>query len=252
MAIRGRKAEVVTDFCFLGSKITADGGCSHVIRRCLHLGRKAMPNLDSVLKSRDITLTIKVHIVKAMVFPVVTYGWELDHEEGRTWKNWCLQTVVLDKTPESPLDSKKIKPVNLKRNQPWILIGRTDAEAEIPVFLLSDMNSKLTGKIPDARKIEGRRKRGNQRMRWLDGITDNNELGQTSGIGEGQRGLVCCSPWGCKESDTTGQLSNNNNSVVTESTVEKTTFLPIVFPLLLKNKLVINIWDYLQLIKSIP
>ena len=159
-------------------------------------------------------------------------------------KNWCLQTVVLEKT-ESPLDSKEIKPVNLKGNQPWILSGRTDAEAEIPVFLLSDMNSKLTGKIPDARKIEGRRKRGNQRMRWLDGITDNNELGQILGIGEGQRGLVCCSPWGCKESDMTGQLSNNNNSVVTESTVEKTTFLPIVFLLLLKNKLVINIWDYL-------
>ena len=204
-----------------------------------------MTNLDSVLKSRDITLTIKVHIVKAMVFPVVTHGWELDHEEGRTRKNWCLQTVVLEKTPESPLDSKEIKPVNLKGNQPWILSGRTDAEAEIPVFLLSDMNSKLTGKIPDARKIEGRRKRGNQRMRWLDGITDNNELGQILGIGEWQRGLVCCSPWGCKESDMTGQLSNNNNSVVTESTVEKTTFLTIVFLLFLKNKLVINIWDYL-------
>ena len=76
MAIRGRKAEVVTDFCFLGSKITADGDCSHVIRRCLVLGRKAMTNLDSVLKSRDITLLTKVCIVKAMVFPVITYSCE--------------------------------------------------------------------------------------------------------------------------------------------------------------------------------
>ena len=76
MAIRGRKAEVVTDFCFLGSKITADGDCSHVIRRCLVLGRKAMTNLDSVLKSKDTTLLTKVHIVKATVFPVVMYGSE--------------------------------------------------------------------------------------------------------------------------------------------------------------------------------
>ena len=76
MAIRGRKAEVVTDFCFLGSKITADGDCSHVIRRCLVLGRKALTNLNSVLKSRDITLPAKVRIVKAIVFPRVTYSCE--------------------------------------------------------------------------------------------------------------------------------------------------------------------------------
>ena len=96
MAIRGRKAEVVTDFCFLGSKITADGDCSHVIRRCLVLGRKAMTNLDSVLKSRDITLPTKVHIVKAiMVFPVVTYGCEswtvkkAEHQRINALELWC-------------------------------------------------------------------------------------------------------------------------------------------------------------------
>ena len=138
--IEGEKVEVVTHFFFLGSKITADGDWSHEIRRCLFLGRKAMTNLDSVLKSRDITLPTKLRIVKAMVFPVVTYSCE-------TWtiktKNWWLQTVVLEKTPESPLDSKEIKPVNLKGNQPWILTGRIDAEAQ--VFWSSDANSWLVG-----------------------------------------------------------------------------------------------------------
>ena len=78
--------------------------------------------------------------------------WKLDREEGRTPKNWCLWTVVLEKTPENPLDSKKIKPVNLKGNQFWMLVGRTDAEAEAPVFWSSDMNSWLIGKVPDAWK----------------------------------------------------------------------------------------------------
>ena len=97
---------------------------------------------------------------------------EVDCREGRTPKNWCLQTVVLEKTPESPLDSKEIKPVNLKRDQPWILLGRTDAEAEIPVFWSSDANSWLVGKVLLLGRIEGRRRRERQRMRWLDGITD--------------------------------------------------------------------------------
>ena len=135
MANRGEKVEVVTDFLFLGSKITVDGDCSHKIRRWWLLGRTVMTNQDSMLKSRDITLLMKVHIVKAMVFPVVMYGcesWTI--KEGRTPKNWCLWTVVLEKTPESPLDSKEIKPVDLKVNKPWILTGRINAEAEVPVF----------------------------------------------------------------------------------------------------------------------
>ena len=101
--------KTVTGFIFLGSKITSDGDCSHGIKRCLLLGRKAMTNLDSVLKSRDITLPTKIHIVKAMVFPVVMYGceswtirrWELDHREGWALKNQCFSTVVLEKTGES-------------------------------------------------------------------------------------------------------------------------------------------------------
>ena len=132
--INGEKVETVTDFLFLGSKITVDGDCHHEIKRRLLLRRKAMTKLDSVLKSRDITLPTKVHLVKVMFFPVVTYeceNWTIKMAEP---KNWCFQTVVFKKTLESPLDYKEIKPVNPKGIQPWILIGRTDAEAEVPIL----------------------------------------------------------------------------------------------------------------------
>ena len=125
--------------------------CRHEIRRQLLLGRKAMTNLDSVLKSRDITLLAKVRIVKAVIFLVVMNR-DLDHTEGRAPKNWCFQTVLLEKTPESPLDSEEIEPVNLKGNQPWILIGKTDADAEAPIFWFPDVNSWLIGRNPDAGK----------------------------------------------------------------------------------------------------
>ena len=141
--IEGEKME---EFLFLGSTITAGRDCSHEIRRRLLLCRKAMTNLDSVLKSRDITLPTKVCIVKAMVFPVVTYNcesWTIKKAECQR-----IDAFKLEKTPESPLDSKETKPVNLKGNQPWILIGRTDAEDETPVFLSSDVNSWLIGKSP--------------------------------------------------------------------------------------------------------
>ena len=104
--------ETVTDFIFLSSRITADGDCSHEIKRRLLLGRKVMTNLDSILKSGDITLPTKIRLVKAMVFPVVMYGWwELNYKESWALKNWCFWTVVLEKTLESPLDSKEIQPV---------------------------------------------------------------------------------------------------------------------------------------------
>ena len=140
-----------------------------------------MTNLDSVLKSRDITLLTKVRIVKAMVFPVVIlWLWELDHKEGRMPKNWCLRTVILEKTPASPLDGKEIKPVSLKGDQPWTFTGRTDAEAETPVFWSSDGNRWLLGKVPDAGKDWGQKERGCQRIRWLDSITNavNMNLGK--------------------------------------------------------------------------
>ena len=111
---------------------------SHEINKHLVLGRKAVMNLEILLKSRGITLPIKVWIVKAMGFPVARYGqmWELDYKEGWALKNWCFWTVMLEKILESPLDSKEIKPVNPKGNLSWIFIGRTDAKTESQMLKL--------------------------------------------------------------------------------------------------------------------
>ena len=102
--------------------------------------------------------------------------WELDYKESGAPKNWCFWTVVLEKTPESPLDCKEIQPVHPKGNQSWILIGRTDAEPEAPVLWPPDVKHWLTGKVPEAGKTEGRRRRGQQRMKQLDGITDSMDM----------------------------------------------------------------------------
>ena len=137
---------------------------------------------------------------------------ELDNKECRLPKDWCLWNVVLEKTPESPMESKEIKPVNLKGNQPWISTGRTDAEAQTLVFWSSNENSWLIGKVPDAGKDWGKKeKRASEdemaRWRhWCNGY----ELGQTSGDGEGQRGLVCYSTRGCTELEMIGWQNNNN------------------------------------------
>ena len=166
------KLKTVTDNIFLGSKITVDGDCSHEIKRCLLLGRKAITNLDSVLKSRDITLLTKVCLVKTSSH---VWMWELDHKDGWELKNWCFWNVVLEKTLESPLDCKETKPVNPKGNQSWIFIGRTDAEA--PILWPPNVKSRLIRKDPDAGKdCIGRRRRGWQRTRWLDGITDSMDM----------------------------------------------------------------------------
>ena len=138
--------------------------CDTIFLWCQPLGRKAMTNLDSILKSRDITLPTKVHIVKAMVFPSSNgWMWELDYKQSWVLKNWWVWTVVLEKTLESPLDCKEIQPVNPKGNQPWIFIGRTDAEAEAPILWLPDAKNWLIGKDLDAGKDWSRR-RGWQRM----------------------------------------------------------------------------------------
>ena len=140
------------------------------------------------------------------------WQWELDHKECRLSKNWCLWTVVLEKTPETPLDSKEIKPVNLKRNQPWISTGRTEAEAQTPVFWSSDENSWLIEKVPDAGKHWGQKEKraSEDEMAGWHHWCNGHELGQTSGDGEGQRGLVCYSTRGCKELEMTGWQNNNN------------------------------------------
>ena len=148
--IEGEKVEIVTDFLFLGSKVTADGDCSHEIRRRLLLGRKAMTNLDNcVAKQRHYSANKGLHSQGYGLPDGRVWLWELDRKEGRVLKNWCLRTVVLERTPGSPLDSKEIKPVSLKRNQSWILVGRTNAEAETPVFWSSDAKNWLIGKVPD-------------------------------------------------------------------------------------------------------
>ena len=149
----GETMETVTDFIFLGSKITVDSDCCHEIKRCLLLGRKALTNLDSILKSRDITLPIKAYIVKTTVFPVVIYGcesWTI--KKAERWRIDAFELGVGEDSIESPLDSKKIKPVNPKGKQSWVFFGRTDAEAETPVLWPPDMKNWLIGKDPDAGK----------------------------------------------------------------------------------------------------
>ena len=171
-----------------------------------------MTNLDSALKSRVITLPTKIPIVKAMVFPWVMYGcesWTLKRQ-----KNWCLQTVVLEKTPESPFDSREIKPVNLKGDQPWIFTGRTDTEAEAPVLSSSDTNRWLIGKVPDAGKDWGQKEKRALEDEMAGQYHQCNEckLGHVdvkvnSGRWWWTGRLVCCNAWGHKESDKTERLN---------------------------------------------
>ena len=209
--MEGEKVEVVTHFFFLGSKITADGDWSHEIRRCLFLGRKALTNLDGVLKSRDITLLTKVHIVKVMVFSVVMYGcesWTIKKMEQRridAFELWCWrrllrvpwtarrsnQSILTEINPEYSLEELMLK---LKLKYCGHLMWTDDSLEK----------SLMLG------KAEGRKRRGHQRMRRLDGITDpmNMNLG-TLRDGEGRGSLACCSPWDCKASDRTGRLNNN-------------------------------------------
>ena len=175
--IEGETVETVADFIFLGSKITADGDSSHEIRRCLLLGRKAMNNLDGILKSRDITLSIKVHLVKAMVFPVVMYGceswtvkkaecWRTDAFELWFWRRllrvpWTVrrssQSILKEISPECSLEGLILK---LKLQHFGHLMRRAD----------SFEKTLMLG------KTEGRKRRGRQRMRWLDGITDSMDM----------------------------------------------------------------------------
>ena len=147
-------------YFFLGSKITADGDCSHEIKRRLLLGRKVMTNLDSIFKSRDITLSTKVRLVKAMIFPVLKYeceSWTI--KKAECWRIdafelWCWKRLL------SPLDFKEIQPVHPKGNQSWIFIGRTDAEAETPILWPPDAKSWLNWKDPDAGKDWGQEEKG--------------------------------------------------------------------------------------------
>ena len=186
---------------FLGSKITADG-CSHEIKRCLLLGRKAVTNLDSILKSRDMTLPKKVHLSQSYGFSnSYVWMWEVDHKESWAPKNWCFWTVVLEKTLESLLDCKEIQPVNPKGNQSWIFTGRTDAEAKTPTFWPLDMKNGLIGKDPDSGKGRRQEEKGtteDEMIEWHHQL-EGREFEQAPGIGDGQGSLECCSAWGCSQ-----------------------------------------------------
>ena len=207
--IDGETVETVSDFTFSGSKITADGDSSHEIKRRLLLGRKVMTNLDSIFKSRDITLPTKVHLVKAMGFSCGhVCMWELDCEEGWVPKNWCFWTVVLEKTLESALDCKEIQPVHSEGDQPWDFFGSNDAKAEIQYF------GQLLWRVDSLEKTLAMRDWGQEEKgmtedemaglhHWLNGL----ESEWTLGAGDGQGGLACCDSWGRKESDMTEWLN---------------------------------------------
>ena len=174
--IDGETVETVTDFILGGSKITADGDCSHEIKRCLLLGRKVMTNLDNILKSREITFANKGLSSQSYGFSSShVWMWELDYQESWVLKNWCFWTVVLEKTLESPLDCKEVQPVHPKGDQSWVFIGRTDAEAETPILWPTHTKSWLIGKDPDAGRDWGQEEKGTTEdemvgwHHWLNG-----------------------------------------------------------------------------------
>ena len=160
-----------------------------------------MTNLDSIFKSRDITLPTTSQSYGFSSSHV--WMWELDHKQGWTLKKWCFWTVMLEKTLESPLDCREIKPVNPKETQSWILTKRIDAEA--PILWPPDAKSWLLVKDPDAGKDWGQEEKGtteDEIVGWHHRL-NGHEFEQAPGVGEGQGSLACCSPWGCQESDVT-------------------------------------------------
>ena len=150
--IDGETKETVTDFIFLGSKITADGDCSHEIKRHLLFGRKVMTHLDSILKSRDITLLTKVHLIKAKFFAVVMYGCESWTIRKLSTEELMVLNFGVGEDSWESLDCKEIQPIHPKGNQSWIFIGRTDTEAEIPILRPPYAKNWLIWKDPDVGK----------------------------------------------------------------------------------------------------
>ena len=202
----GETVKTVSDFILGGSKITADGDCSHEIKRRLLLGRKVMTNLDSMFKSRDITLLTKVHLVKAMVFPVVMYGcesWTLKKAERQridAFELWCWRRCL-----RVPWTARRSNEFILKEINPGISLERMMLKLKLQHF------GHLMQRVDSLEKtlmlggIGGWRRRGWQRMRWLDGITDSMDMsvGKLQELVIDRETLACCSSWGHKESDTT-------------------------------------------------
>ena len=172
--IDGETVETVADFIFLGSKITAGGDCSHEIKRQLLLGRKVMTNLDSIFKSTDITLPTKVHLVKAMVFPLVMYGcerWTIKKAECRridAFELWCWRRLL-----RVPWTAKTSSQSILKEISPGCSLEGLMLKLKLQYFNYLMRRADSFEKTPILGKIEDRRRRGQQRMRWLDGITNS-------------------------------------------------------------------------------
>ena len=211
----GKQWKQCQTLLFGGSKITADGDCSHEIKRRLLLGRKVMTNLDSIFKSRDITLPTKVPLIKAMVFPVVMYGCESwTVKKAESWRIdafelWCWRRLLR-------IPCKEIQPVHSKGDQPWDFFGRNNAKAETPVLWPPHAKSWLIGKDSDAGRDWGQEEKGmteDEMAGWHHRL-DGRESEWTPGVGDGQGGLACCNSWGCKESDTTEQLNWTEKLIV--------------------------------------
>ena len=173
----GETVETVADFIFLGSKITAVGDCSHEIKRCLLLGRKVMSNLDSIFKSRDITLPTKVRLVKAMVCPVVMYGFEswtvkrAKHRRIDAFELWCWRRLL-----RVPGTARSSNQSILKEISPGCSLEGLMLKLTLQYFGHLMRRADLLEKTLMLGKIEGRRRRGQQRMRWLDGIIDSMDM----------------------------------------------------------------------------
>ena len=202
--IDGETVETVADFIFLGSKITADGDCSHDIKRHLLLGRTVMTHLDSILKSRDITLSIWSKLW--------FFQWSYMDVRVGLWgklnaKNWCFWTVVLEKTLTSPW---------LQGDPSWVFTGRTDAEAETPILWPPHAKSWLIWKDPDAGRDWGQEEKGmteDEMAGWHHRL-DGHEFEYIPGVCDGQGGLACCNSWGRKELDTAERLNWTSSSKI--------------------------------------
>ena len=217
----GEAVETVTDFIFLGFKITANGDFCHEIKKHLLFGRKAMTNLDSILKSRDITLPEKCPSSQSYGFSSShVWMWELDNKETWVPKNWCFWTVVLETTLKSLASLGDLKVSKGLQGDPtsqfqrkWVLNihWKYDAEAETPILWPPDVKNWLIEKDPDDGKDWRWEEKGMTEdemvgwHHWLDG----HEFDQALGVSDGQGGLACCSPSGLKEPDTTAiELTN--------------------------------------------
>ena len=173
------------------------------------LEKKAMTNLDSIKKQTHFFANKGLSSESCGFSSSHVWMWELDYKESWVPKNWCSWTVVLEKTLESPLDCKEIQPVHPKGDQSWIFTGRTNAEAEAPRLWPPHAKNQLIGKDPDAGKCWRREEKGTTgvEMVWWHHRHNGHELEQAPGVGDGQRSLVCCSPWGHKELDMTEWLN---------------------------------------------